>query len=271
MVTNDVKNIKHNLWMNVPGLCEEVPTITAFLPEKKLYDMAVVILPGGGYTGRSAHEGEDYAKFLNENGIAAFVCDYRVIPHQFPLPLLDARRAIQFVRHYANVYGINKKKIAVMGSSAGGHLAALASTYFDSIAIDAKDEIDNEDFIPNAQILCYPVIKLSSKKSGAHIWSCKNLLGDKALELADDLTPEYLVSEKTPCCFMWHTFADSEVSVINSLDYAKALKKNDIPAELHIFPKGNHGLGLANENNEICRHISQWGKLLINWLKVTFI
>lgn len=265
-----MKNERMNLWENVPGLCKEVPTITAYVPANKTTDIAVVILPGGGYSGRAVHEGEGYAKFLNENGICAFVCDYRVSPHRFPLPLLDARRAVQFVRYYADRYGINKEKIAIMGSSAGGHLAALTSTYFDEIEIECKDEIENESFIPNAQILCYPVIKLASKKSGAHIGSCQNLLGDKALEFADDLTPEYLVSSKTPRCFVWHTFEDPEVSVINSLDYVKALKEHNISAEFHIFPEGRHGLGLAIGEDAVCKHVSQWGNLLIKWLRFNF-
>ena len=265
-----MKTEKMYLWKNVPGLCEEVPAITAYMTENKATDISVVILPGGGYSARATHEGEGYAKFLNENGIAAFVCDYRVRPHRFPLPLLDARRAIQFVRYYADKYGINKDKVAIMGSSAGGHLAALTATYSDVIEIENRDEIDDENFIPNAQILCYPVIKLASKKNGAHIGSCQNLLGDKALELADDLTPEYLISKKTPKCFIWHTFEDRGVSVMNSLDYVKALKENDVRTELHIFPEGNHGLGLATGEDAVRKHVSQWGNLLINWLRFNF-
>ena len=102
-----------NLWDNTPGLCEEVPTITYYKPDVKKSDAAVVIFPGGGYNHRAPHEGEGYAKFLAENGISAFVVAYRVAPHHFPLPLLDARRGVRFVRYYAEKYGIDKNKVAV--------------------------------------------------------------------------------------------------------------------------------------------------------------
>ena len=153
---------KMKLWSNVPGMCEETPTLNAYIPKNKNTDYAVVIFPGGAYLRRAEHEGAGYAQFLANNGITAFVCDYRVSPHEFPLPLLDARRAVQLVRSMADEYGIDKRKVAVMGSSAGGHLAALVSTYFDEITYEKNDEIDTEDYIPNAQILCYPVIKLVS-------------------------------------------------------------------------------------------------------------
>ena len=132
---------KKDLWTKTPGMCEETPTITAYMPDEKKSELAVVIFPGGGYGMRASHEGEGYAKFLAENGYTSFVIDYRVSPHEFPLPLLDARRAVRTVRHYAGKYGIDKNKIAVMGSSAGGHLAALCSTYFEPIDFEKLDEI----------------------------------------------------------------------------------------------------------------------------------
>lgn len=256
-----------NLWNETPGMCEEIPTLTAYIPENKTTDSAVVIMPGGGYGMRAPHEGEGYAKFLTEHGITAFVCGYRVSPHRFPLPLLDSRRAIRTVRFYADKYGIDKNKIAIMGSSAGGHLSAMTSTYFEPIEFEGIDDIDKEDFIPNAQILCYPVIKTLSQTDGAHIGSAKNLMGDKVLELGEKLDPEKTVSDRTPQCFMWHTFEDSCVPVYNSLDYAKALKKYNIPVEMHIFPHGSHGLGLTDGEGKLNKHVSQWGELLINWLK----
>lgn len=261
-----MKTEKFNLWEKTPGLCEEIPTLTAYIPEEKKSDGAVVIFPGGAYCTRAPHEGEGYAKFLCENGITAFVCDYRVSPHRFPLPLLDARRAVKSVRFYSEKYGIDKNKISVMGSSAGGHLAALTSTYFDELELEYTDDIDKEDFKPNAQILCYPVIKLLSQRDGAHIGSTNNLLGDKALEMAEEITPELIASSDTPKAFIWHTFEDNAVSITNSLDYAKALKKNNVPVEMHVFPYGYHGLGLPTGDDKLSKHISQWGKLLLNWL-----
>lgn len=257
---------KMKLWSNVQGMCEETPTLNAYIPKNKNTDYAVVIFPGGAYLRRAEHEGAGYAQFLANNGITAFVCDYRVSPHEFPLPLLDARRAVQLVRSMADEYGIDKRKVAVMGSSAGGHLAALVSTYFDEITYEKNDEIDTEDYIPNAQILCYPVIKLVSKKEGAHIASAKFLLGDKAMDMGEELTPEYIISEKTPPCFIWHTFDDREVSVVNSIDYVKQLRKHNVSSELHIFPHGEHGLGLAEGE----KHTAQWSSLLLNWLDLIF-
>lgn len=256
-----------NLWKTVPGEYEEQPKITAYVPDEKKSDCAVVILPGGAYIMRAPHEGEGYAKYFFENGITAFVVDYRVAPHKFPLPLLDARRGVKFARYYAEKYGINKNKVAIMGSSAGGHLAALTSTYYENIECESNDEIDKEDFIPNAQILCYPVIKLLGKGIG-HLGSGANLLGDKQAELGEELSPDNIVSKRTPQAFIWHTMADDCVNVINSLDYAKSLRLNNIGAEIHIFPDGHHGLGLADSGeNKVLRHVSKWAPLMIDWLK----
>ncbi len=260
-----MKIIKENLWNNTPGLCEEIPTLTAYVPENIKHKGAIVIFPGGGYCHRAPHEGKGYAEFLANNGYVAFVCDYRVSPHRFPLPLLDARRAIRTVRHNAEKYGIDKNKIAVMGSSAGGHLAALVSTYYDSVEFEGIDEIDKEDFIPNAQILCYPVIKLLNKGVG-HLGSGQNLLGEKHAEMGEELSPDLIVSEKTPKAFLWHTFEDSGVNVINSLDYAKSLKKFNIETEVHIFPNGRHGLGLSLGDDKVQKHVTCWKELLCKWL-----
>lgn len=261
-----MKNEKKNLWIDTPGLCREIPTITEYLPENKKSDMAIIIFPGGGYCMRAEHEGKEYAEFLQQNGYAAFVVNYRVEPHKFPLPLLDARRAIRTIRYNSKKYGIDKNKIAVMGSSAGGHLAALVSTYFEQIDFENIDEIDKEEFIPNYQILCYPVISLFGKGL-THFGSGKCLLGEMLAEQCEELSPNMIVSAKTPPAFIWHTFADSIVNVKNSLIYAESLKNNEIKTELHIFPDGEHGMGLAFGNQPVELHVSQWQKLLLSWLK----
>ncbi|MBO5060519.1 MAG: alpha/beta hydrolase [Clostridia bacterium] len=261
-----MKTEKFQLWENTPGMCEEIPMLTAYIPDNKTSAAAVVIFPGGGYAGRAEHEGSGYAEFLAENGITAFVVDYRVFPHRFPLPLSDARRAVRTVRFNAENYGIDKNKIAVMGSSAGGHLAAMVSTYYEPIEFENTDEIDKEDFIPNAQILCYPVIELLGKGIG-HIGSGKNLLGDMLAEMGEELSPNLIVSEKTPPAFIWHTFDDNVVNVINSLDYAKALKEKGILSECHIFPNGPHGLGLCKNDDEVSKHVRGWTESLIKWFK----
>lgn len=253
-----------DLWQNTPGLCEEVPTLTEYIPENKKTDAAVVIFPGGGYSGRAAHEGKGYAEFLAENGITAFVCDYRVKPHRFPLPLLDARRAVRYVRANAEKYGIDENKIAVMGSSAGGHLAALVSTYRKPIEFEGIDELDKVNPFPNATILCYPVICSPQQGSITHAGSYKNLLGseDDAV-MQNEVDPSLNVSDETPRAFIWHTAEDPGVNVINSYTYATKLRQHGIDVELHVFPFGRHGLGLAPD----FPHIAQWSTLLINWFK----
>ncbi len=257
---------KYLLWNSAPSSYDEAPTITAYIPQERKSKAAIVIFPGGGYGFRADHEGEGYAHFFNEQGICAFVCDYRVSPHRFPLPLLDARRAVRWVRYHADKYSIDKDKIVVIGSSAGGHLAALVSTYFEGLAFEGVDDVDKEDFIPNAQILCYPVIKLSVDNTLTHIDSCINFLGMEQLRLAHDLTPQNCISDRTPPCFIWHTMEDEAVPVGNSLDYAAALQKQNIPCELHLFPHGGHGWGLSREDNEAARHVSSWTNMLMNWL-----
>ena len=258
-----------NLWENTPGLCEEIPTITYYKPENKKTDIAVVILPGGGYFHRAPHEGKDYAEFLAENGISAFVVDYRVKPHFFPLPLLDARRGVRFVRFYAEKYGIDKNKVAVMGSSAGGHLAAFTSTYTDSIDFEGIDEIDKEEFLPNAQILCYPAINLYNLEITSV--SCgDNLIGDVCDETNYEATlkkfsPNLLVKNTTPQAFIWHTCGDTVVDIEHSLEYATDLHKKGVNAEVHIFPDGRHGYGLTTKADKTELHIAQWTDLLLNW------
>ena len=253
------------LWDSVPGLCEETPVLTAYIPENKKSDGAIIICAGGGYGFRSPHEGEGYATFLAENGYTAFVLDYRVAPHKFPLPLLDSRRAVRYVRYNAQKYGIDKNKVAIMGSSAGGHLAAMTSTYYEPIEFEGIDEIDKEDFIPNAQILCYPVIKLLGNGI-THFGSGKNLLGENLPEMGEMLSPDLIATGKTPKAFIWHTFTDDCVNVINTIDYAKRLKEVGGSVECHIFPEGVHGVGLSKGDDRVSKHVSQWAKLLLNWL-----
>ena len=234
-------------------------TIDYYKPLQKSNDVAVVIFPGGGYKHLANHEGEGYAHLLNAFGITSFVVNYRVAPNYFPCPLLDARRSVRFVRLNAEKFGINKNKVLVMGSSAGGHLTALLCTYLEDIG-EEYDELYSEDFLPNGQILCYPVI--SSDESISHQGSYESLLR----ELYNDkekYSPELLVNSTTPPAFIWHTAEDTAVPCVNSYQYASALWKQNISCELHVFPEGRHGLGVAPQNS----HVAQWIMLLNHWLK----
>lgn len=238
----------------------DVPFVYYPAKEKKT-DAAMIIFPGGGYTGLADHEGKDYATLLNEFGMDAFVLYYRVAPNAFPKPLLDARRAVRHVRANAEAYGIDPNKIAVMGSSAGGHLAALISNYRAALPEEAEDELLSVSPLPNASILCYPVVALSDL-AVTHVGSCINLLGVGGLPRAKEVDPLYLVDEKTPPAFLWHTSDDAVVNVINSLRYGEALRRHGVPFEMHVFPHGLHGLGYtkAPEN------IKAWTGLLRTWL-----
>lgn len=246
-------------------------TMTYFAPKEKNSEGAVVIFPGGGYWGRAEHEGKSYAEFLNKNGISAFVVDYRVNPNRFPLQLLDARRAVRYVRYYAEKFGVDKDKIAVMGSSAGGHLVSMLCTYREKIEGEGIDEIDKESFCPDKQILCYPVINLYDEKI-THIGSGDALIGD-SLQQGGDIMKRMMLSanltadEKTPEAFIWHTFSDELVDVQNTLQYATRLRQVGACAEVHIYPYGRHGLGLADEQGRIEPHVAQWGESMIKWIK----
>ena len=252
------------LWEDTPGHCESVPAIQPFCPVNKRSDAAIIIFPGGAYWGLADHEGAGYASFFAENGISAFSVDYRVYPHRFPLELLDARRAVRWVRAHAEEFGIRKDRIAVMGSSAGGHLAALVSTYRGELAFEGVDSVDEESYLPDAQILCYPVICSPSQGSIAHKGSYHNLLESRDPQDQAQLDPSLIADEHTPQAFLWHTAGDEGVNVINSYRYAEKLRVLNVPVEMHIFPYGSHGLGLAEEDP----HVAQWSGLLLNWLKL---
>ena len=248
------------LWDNSS---EHKTEIHFYKPKNKKSDVAIVIFAGGAYAFRSAHEGVGYAEFLSENGYNAFVVDYRVAPDYFPLPLLDARRAVRFVRANAEKFCVDKNKVLVMGSSAGGHLAALVSTYTQKIDGECADNIDKENFLPNGQILCYPVI--ASDESIAHIDSYKHLLGTN-FDKKELFSPELLVNQTTPPAYIWHTSEDDCVNVINSYRYAASLREFLIPCEMHIFPYGPHGAGLARQ----FPHITRWKEWLLEWLQTYY-
>jgi acetyl esterase/lipase len=258
-----------HLWEETPGAYQSVPTLDVYIPENRTSDIAVVILPGGAYTHHAVHEGKGYAEFLNAHGITAFVCPYRVNPHLFPLPLLDSRRAVRYVRYHSEEFGINKNKVYIMGSSAGGHLAALTSTYYKPIEFEGIDENDKESFRPDGQILCYPVIALLGKGL-AHLYSGQQLLGMDQAEMGEELSPHLIADETAPRAFLWHTFEDNAVPVQNSLLMAHALAEHKVLTELHIFPHGKHGASLCSEltgEAHLIPEAQQWPELAARFLK----
>lgn len=247
---------------------KDTPTLTVYLPEEgTATGAAVVICPGGGYGGLANHEGEHYARFLNEQGIAGFVLKYRLgsAGYRHPVMLNDAARAIRTVRARAAEWKVDPKRIGIMGSSAGGHLASTALTHFDAGKADAEDVIERQSSRPDLGILCYAVITMGKY---THQGSKRNLLGQNpAEELVHNLSNELQVTSETPPCFIWHTWEDKAVPVENSLQFAEAMQKAGVPFDLHIYQKGQHGIGLGSGQwDPSKRH--PWTADLVYWLKV---
>ena len=255
------------LWNNTPYYMEgeEDPLIHYYPAEQKTHDGAVIIFPGGGYVHRAEHEGRGYAEFLNENGMDAFVVDYRVAPYTYPAPLLDARRAVRFVRAKATEFGIDPNRIGVMGSSAGGNLIALLCTHTAPIDGEMTDEIDALDGMPNAQIHCYSYISFA--EDGLRVdWCTERLFPGTVAENAEKFSPELHIPDNAPPAFLFHTVEDRTVNVIHSLRYAENLRKKNVLCEVHIFPEGDHGMGLGIRPDRGNPHAAQWPGLLWNWL-----
>lgn len=241
------------------------PSLTIYLPPTdKATGTAVVVCPGGGYGALAVgHEGKDPAEWLNRHGIAAFVLRYRLGPrYRHPVPLQDAQRALRIVRSRAKEWGVDPNRVGIWGFSAGGHLASTAATHFDEGKPDADDPIERVSSRPDFAILCYPVITL--KPPYAHMGSRRNLLGDKPDEaLVDSLCNETQVTSKTPPTFLFHTNEDTAVLPENSILFYSALRKAKVPAELHIYQNGRHGVGLAVGLGAT----AAWPEQLAGWLK----
>lgn len=246
---------------------KDIPTLTPYFANPATATgAAVVVLPGGGYGGLAPHEGRDYAMWLNELGISAFVLKYRLGSggYRHPIMLNDAARAIRYVRSKAGEWKLDPKRIGIMGSSAGGHLASTVLTHFDAGDPNAADPIDRQSSRPDLGILCYPVITMGEK---THQGSRRNLLGDNpSPELIKLLSNELQVTKDTPPTFLFHTAEDTAVPVENSLMFADALAKNRVPFSLHVYPKGPHGIGLGTPNwDPSSRH--PWVTECALWLK----
>lgn len=245
----------------------DVPALTPFLPSKpNAARAAMLILPGGGYGHLAAHEGEDYALFLNALGIACFVLQYRLGTHGYrhPAMLHDASRAMRLLRARAEEWNLDKAKIGVMGSSAGGHLAATLLTHFDDGDKNSPDAIERESARPALGVLCYAVISMQAPH--AHEGSKRNLLGENpAPESLHFLSNELHVDSQTSPCFVWHTGEDKGVLLENSWEFVAALHKNNVPFDFHVYQKGAHGLGLADKPPFHNPH--PWARDLEFWLR----
>ena len=239
---------------------KDIPTLTPYLPDAaQATGAAIVICPGGGYGALAGHEGKDYALWLNEQGVAGFVLKYRLGSHGYRHPIMwqDAARALRLVRAQASTWGVDPKRIGIMGSSAGGHLASTLLTHFDGGKPDAMDPVDRQSSRPDLGILCYAVITMGEH---THQGSKQNLLGrDPSAELVKLLSNEQQVTPQTPPCFVWHTWEDAAVKVENSLDFAAALRRAGVPFDLHVYQRGQHGIGLANGH--------PWTRDCTFWLK----
>ncbi len=261
---------KYEMWEKTPGTTNFEPWLMHFIPEKKSTESSILIVPGSAYCYDPAlpvQEGERVARHFCEKGINVFVLRYRVFPDVFPCPVLDARRAVRYTRFNAEKFGINKEKIAAIGYSSGGHLTSTLFNYFDKIEFEGLDEIDKENFVPNYQVLCYPVISMNKDNYFTHKSSPENLLADRYGELRDALSPEISEVKPVPPTFLWHNFDDACVDVVNTLRYAESLKKRGASVEIHIFPDGGHGIGKPEEDTKVLNHAGTWVPLLEKWLE----
>ena len=225
----------------------------------------MVICPGGGYAHLAPHEGRDYALWLNQHGVAGFVLKSRLGSSGYRHPAMwqDASRAMRMVRAQAADWKIDPKRIGIMGSSAGGHLASTLLTHYDAGNADSADPIERQSSRPDLGILCYPVITFGEF---AHVGSRDNLLGkNPSPDLVKLLSNELQVTTNTPTCFIWQTFDDKTVPVENSLLFAEALRKAGVPFDLHIYQHGKHGIGLNDK--EPFAHPHPWAGDCLFWLK----
>ncbi len=231
------------------------PGIECWMPEGDSQNIGLIILPGGGYANLAEHEGKGYAAYFSKAGMTCFVVNYRLGTQGFqhPAMLEDSLAAIETIRSRATEFGIDPNRLGIIGSSAGGHLAAHTLVAWDSYQSEVS-------LRPDFGILCYPVI--TAHGPYAHEGSLANLMGSAASDaLRDSLACDKLVSDQTPPCFLWHTVEDPVVAVENSMLFASALRDREVPFELHIYPHGRHGLGLETSFH--------WEVDCLRWIKET--
>jgi len=245
----------------------DIPTLTVYLPKATNGPMAAMIIcPGGAYGHLAAHEGKVYALWLNDLGIAGYVLQYRLGPqYHHPAMLQDVTRAMQLVRAHASEWGIDPKRIGIIGSSAGGHLAATLATHFTDADASATDPVERVSSRPDIAILCYPVITL--EEPFMHKGSLINLLGTNPPPgLVEELSAEQHVTSNTPPCFIWTTFEDKTVPAENSFMFAEALRKAHVPFDFHVYQHGGHGQGLGSHEYDPSKFLP-WVSDCAYWLK----
>lgn len=242
------------------------PSLTVYLPApERAVPTGVVVCPGGGYAKLALdHEGRQVAEWLNSLGVAAFVLKYRLGPrYRHPAPLDDAKRALRIVRTRAAEFRIAPDRIGIWGFSAGGHLASTLATHFDDGDPGAADPVERASCRPDFLILAYPVISFATEY--VHKGSLRNLLGEAPdPALVESLSNERQVTARTPPTFLFHTSEDKGVPAENSVLFYLALRKAGVPAELHIYERGRHGVGLAPDDAVL----SSWPGRLADWLRV---
>ncbi len=243
----------------------DTPSFTIFLPPApKATGTGIVVCPGGGYQMLAMdHEGRQIARWLNSIGVAAFILKYRHAPHyHHPAPLTDAKRALRLVRFGAAGFRVAPDAIGIWGFSAGGHLASTLCTHFDAGDANASDPIERVSCRPDFLVLAYPVISFTTEFT--HQGSLRNLLGENPdPNLVGQFSNEKQVTKDTPPTFLFHTDEDDGVPAENSVLFYLALRKAGVPAELHIYQHGHHGVGLAPTDQVL----SSWSDRLADWLK----
>jgi acetyl esterase/lipase len=240
------------------------PRMYVFLPEKRSTSAAILVIPGGGYEHVAmGHEGFQIADWLNQQGMVAFVLDYRVAPYQYPVEINDGRRAMRLIRAHAAEYGIDPNRLGVWGSSAGGHLASSLGTHCESVTEQDTnaDPVNQLSCKPDFMVLAYPVISMELPET--HAGSRRALLGPHPdPKLAHEYSNQFAVKADTPPTFIFATTNDPVVPVENSLDFYRALERHHVHAELHLFDYSNHGCGLCGS----IIPLRVWPSMLRTWL-----
>jgi acetyl esterase/lipase len=245
---------------------KDIPTLTPYWPApEQASGAAFLVCPGGGYRNLAAHEGEPFARWLTSQGIAAFVLKYRLTTNGYHVTsaLKDAARAMRTVRSHAGEWGIDPKRIGMIGSSAGGHLTATLITQFDAGKPDDADPIERVSSRPDVAVLCYGFILFDVPKPERE----EQFLGPNATpEQKKLLSPRLNVRTDTPTTFIWQTVEDDKVIVDNAFAFAAALREKGVPFDLHLYQKGKHGIGLGDKNLDPAK-MHPWTKDCAFWLK----